>query len=435
MLGQLVLGKYRVTRQLDEGGMSRIYLAKQADPSREVVVKLLKDHLLREKKSVEHFRREIYIMSRFQHPHAVEVYDSTTRAPQGPLMVMEYLRGSDMNAVLGREGRFTPERTGRLLAQLCEVLQAAHEQGIVHRDLKPGNLMLLSPGTAQETIKLMDFGLAKMSSMLYIAPDELVDFHLPPASGTPEYISPEMVRGIDLDGRGDLYSVGVLLYEMLTGRRPFQQATVEALMVAHAEQRPPSFAEAGLGDRIPAAVEAVVLRCLAKTPDGRPATARELLQEYERALGCRFGAMRAPSPSKPRMPALPADAAPAERNCVQHTLEATMPEVMALYKLKGFVADLGGEVLDSVPGMIKVQLDDPAEKKGGLLGWMAGKSSALQTARGTEIELRMERRDPAQPSRLTITLILRPRGGTITTEWKARCTTITRDLQAYLMGR
>ncbi|MFO0926091.1 MAG: serine/threonine-protein kinase [Gemmataceae bacterium] len=349
MLGQLVLGKYRVTRPLDEGGMSRIYLARQTDPAREVVVKVLKDHLLRETKTVEHFRREIYIMSRFRHPHAVEVYDSDARGPRGPVMVMEYLRGADVNAVLAREGRFTPERVGRLLAQLCEVLQAAHDQGIVHRDLKPGNLMLLNPGTPQETLKLMDFGLAKMVSMLYIAPDELVDFRLPPASGTPEYISPEMVRGTEMDGRGDLYSVGVLLFELLTGRRPFLHPTVQALMLAHADERPPTFAEAGMADRVPAEVEAVVQRCLAKTPDDRPKTASDLLREYERAIGRRFTAQRA-APSKPRMLAVPADDAPVERNSVQHTIEATMPEVMALYKLKGFVADLGGEVLGSVPG-------------------------------------------------------------------------------------
>src|SRR5205823_13790966 len=141
--------------------------------------------------------------------------------PGGPILVMEYLRGVDLNALIHREGRFSAERAGRLLVQLCDVLQAAHDQGVVHRDLKPGNLMILHPGTPQETLKLMDFGLAKMHSMLYISPDELVDFNLPAASGTPEYISPEMVRGGEMDARGDLYSVGVILFEMLTGKRPF----------------------------------------------------------------------------------------------------------------------------------------------------------------------------------------------------------------------
>src|SRR5262249_28677702 len=147
MLGQAILGKYLVTRLLDEGGMSKVYLARQADPAREVVVKVLKDQLRLQPKTVEHFRREIHITSRFKHPHAVECYDWSTKDPRGPVLVLEYLRGVDLGGLLARERRFSPERAGRVLAQLCDVLQAAHEAGIVHRDLKPGNLMVLYPGT------------------------------------------------------------------------------------------------------------------------------------------------------------------------------------------------------------------------------------------------------------------------------------------------
>src|SRR5262245_56559862 len=111
MLGQVILGKYRVLRQLDEGGMSKIYLARQLDLAREVVVKVLKEHLRAQAKAVEHFRREIYITSRFHHPHAVTCYDSAPKGPHGPVLVMELLRGVDMNLLLAREGHFTPERT------------------------------------------------------------------------------------------------------------------------------------------------------------------------------------------------------------------------------------------------------------------------------------------------------------------------------------
>ena len=207
---------------------------RQTTPARDAVVKVLKEHLLAQPKAREHFRREIHILARFRHPYAVAYYDSVPHDPAGPLLIMEYLRGVDLNVLLQRTGRFTPERTGRLLAPTCDVLQAAHEQGIVHRDLKPGNLMILYPGTPQETLKLMDFGLAKMTSMLYISPEDLVDFSLPAASGTPEYISPEMVRGGESDARGDLYSVGVVLFEMLTGKRPFE-GDQDALLEAHAE--------------------------------------------------------------------------------------------------------------------------------------------------------------------------------------------------------
>jgi serine/threonine protein kinase len=451
MLGQLILGKYRVMRPLDEGGMSKLYLARQTDPARDAVVKVLKDQLRAQSKTVEHFRREIYITARFKHPNAVACYDFAATGPGSPLLVMEYLRGVDLNTLLQREGRLTPERTGRLLVQLCDALQAAHEQGIVHRDLKPGNLMVLYPGTPQETVKLMDFGLAKMSSMLYISPEDLIDFRLPAASGTPEYISPEMVRGMDLDGRGDLYSVGVMLFEMLTGRRPFLHASIEQLMLAHADAKPPSFADAGLPGAIAPALEAVVMSCLAKYPEQRPASAWELAQSYEKALGRRIlqarataqGARQASQPTKPTaakptamVPILPAS----ERNAYRQSIEATMPEAMAMIKLRGFIFDLGGEVVESVPGMIKVRLAAPAEEKksgGGLFGWVGGgpKQSALAAPPATDLELHMERRDPAQANRLTITLVMKPGPGLITPEWRSRCSQVGRDLQAYLMGR
>src|SRR5437868_4986573 len=137
MQGHVFLDKYTVTRLLDEGGMSKIFLAHQASPSRDVVVKVLKEPLRNNVKAVEHFRREIHIMSRFQHPNAVAYYDSATNDTAGPVLVMEYLRGVVLGILLYRQGKFPPARVGRLLGQLCDVLQTAHAKGIVHRDIKP----------------------------------------------------------------------------------------------------------------------------------------------------------------------------------------------------------------------------------------------------------------------------------------------------------
>jgi serine/threonine-protein kinase len=448
MLGQLVLGKYRVSKLLDEGGMSKIYLARQTEPARDVVVKVLKEPLRTQSKVVEHFRREIHITTRFQHPHAVACYDFSTTDPAGPLMVLEYLRGIDLNLLLQREGRFTPERAGRLLVQLCDVLQAAHNECIVHRDIKPGNLMILHPDTPQETLKLMDFGLAKMEAMLYISPEELVNFHLPAASGTPEYISPEMVRGNEMDGRSDLYSVGVVLYEMLAGRRPFVKSDVNSLMLAHAHEIPPLFSDLGLRDTVPRAIESVVMNCLAKYPDLRPSSAYELALAYENALGRRLMVPR--SGVVPRVnlgsdvrPAVPAttqvratDTRTVERITIRQSVEATMPEAMAMIKLKGFIYDLGGEVVESVPGRIKVRLvDKPPKQPSGLLAVFGRKSAAVPRLHLLDLELHMERRDPTQSSRLTITLVMHPGDALPAPEWRSRCGQISRDLQAYLMGR
>ena len=440
MLGQLVLNKYRVTRLLDQGGMSKIFLARQTNPDRDVVVKVLKDNLAAQAKAQEHFKREIYIMTRFQHPRAVAYVDSSTRERGGPVLVMEYLRGLDLGLLLQRQGKFTPERAGRLLAQLCDVLQAAHAAGIVHRDLKPGNLMVLNAGTPQESLKLMDFGLARMASLLYISAEEIVDWRLPNAAGTPEYICPEQVRGMDMDGRGDLYSVGAILFEMLTGKRPFQNDNIDALLLAHLQEPPPRFGALGLSVSILPAVEQVVHDCLAKTPNQRPRDAAELLKRYESALGKKLGL--APLPAVPPAAAVSAAAAPRDldHSAFTHTVEAAMPEAMAMIKIKGFLFDLGGEVQDSIPGMICVRMPPPrgqGKPRGSLFDWMnrVRQNAIPDTPGGIDLELHMERRDPRQPNHLTITLLMRPTAGSMTLEWRNRCQGIGRDLGAYLMGR
>jgi serine/threonine-protein kinase len=391
-------------------------------------------------KPVEHFRREIHIMTRLQHPNVVATFDAIPRDLRGPILIMEYLRGTDLAGLMPEGQRFTLERAGRILVQLCDVLHYCHQAGVVHRDLKPGNIMILHPNTPQETVKLMDFGLAKMSNMLYISPDEIVDMSLPAASGTPEYISPEMVRGNDLDARGDLYSVGIILFEMLAGRRPFVHSGVEKLMLAHAHEAPPTFAELGISD-IPPAIEAIVRSCMEKYPEKRPANAWELAEAYERALGKRLAVARPggalAAPMKPALNVPRPDPRTGDRSAVRQTVEATMPEAMALVKVKGFIYDLGGEVIESVPGMIKVRLQE--KKSGGLASWLGGfgnsTAASLKTSSGTDIELHLERLDPTNAAKLTITLVMRPVSGMVSPEWRSRAEAIGRDLQAYLMGR
>jgi serine/threonine-protein kinase len=448
MAEQIFLGRYKVTRPLDEGGMSKIYLARQAGSSRDVVVKVLKPEFQAQFKTREHFRREIHIMANFEHPNAVQYLDAGPNDPSGPVLVMEYLRGVDLGVVLHKQGRFTPERAGRLLGQLCDVLQAAHDSGIIHRDIKPGNLMVLNAGLPDEKLKLMDFGLAKMTSTLYIAPDELRNYPEPAASGTPEYICPEEVRGMSLDPRSDLYSVGVVLYEMLAGRRPFEGDKPQLLMHCHEKKTPPTFAEIGLGKAIPPAIEAVVRSCLSKPPDQRPRNATELALTYERTLGKRITQFHRAATSPSRMLAAQtaggaagSSSSPSRQglplNAVQHSIEAVMPEALAIVKLKGFIYDLGGDVVESVPGKIHVRLGDPADKKkSGLFRWLGSGATATATVTpAMEIEMHMERRDPSQPNRLTITLVINPGRNLVTPDMRNRCNQIGRDLQAYLMGR
>src|SRR5262245_5677175 len=162
MQGRVFLGRYETIRLLGEGGMGRVYLAKQLDLGRQVVVKVMHDHIAADATFRERFSREMHLMARFQHPYAVTLYDASLSDPQGSCIVMEYIKGVTLDTILHKTKRLDPVRVGRLLFQTCEVLQAAHAEGIIHRDLKPANLMVVDPDTPYELVKVMDFGLAKL---------------------------------------------------------------------------------------------------------------------------------------------------------------------------------------------------------------------------------------------------------------------------------
>src|SRR5579883_1041836 len=279
MVGRVFLGRYEALSLLGEGGMGRVYLAHQKDLGRQVVVKVMHDHVAADPKFRERFQRETLMMARFQHPYAVTLYDASLNDPQGPCIIMEYIRGVTLDTLLeNNHGKLSPARAGRLLGQLCEVLQAAHSEGIIHRDLKPTNLMVVDPDTPYEIVKVMDFGLAKLlDADVKKVTVTGADF----AVGTPGYMCPEQARGEEMDHRGDLYSVGVILYEVLAGRLPFSGKSTMDVLLAHATEEPPPFAFVGAGGWVSPAVEEVVQCCLAKAPADRPRNARELAERYE----------------------------------------------------------------------------------------------------------------------------------------------------------
>jgi serine/threonine protein kinase len=437
MLGRIFLGRYEAYRLLGEGGMGRVYLARQTDLGRHVVVKVMHDNIAADPKFRERFQRETLLMARFQHPYAVTLFDASLNDPEGPCIVMEYIRGVTLDTLLHRNTRLSPVRVGRLLGQLCEALQAAHAEGIVHRDLKPANLMVVDPDTPHEIIKVMDFGLAKL-----IDPESLKKVTVTGtefAVGTPGYISPEQAKGEELDHRSDLYSVGVILYELLSGRLPFASGATLDMLLAHATEPPPLFSAVGAGDWVPASVEAVVQACLAKDPKHRPSSARDLAERYDTALAHEQVVQeQALSPRHPksaqRAAALEAEAF--DPNALVHHLEAWMPEKIAAYKLRGFVNDVGGEVLESIPGRIRVRLGGrgSAYTVGqGPFSWLGlgRKSSHI------DVELRLQRAEGQQENMLHIIVLMRPTQGELLTDapWRERCNQIFCDLRGYLMGQ
>ncbi len=459
MLGRVFLGRYETIELLGEGGMGRVYLARQTDLGRQVVVKVMHDHVAADPAFRERFTRETLLMARFQHPYAVTLYDASLNDPQGPCIVMEYIKGVTLDTLLQNNGRLTPQRVGRLLGQLCEVLQSAHTAGIVHRDLKPANLMIVDPDTPYELLKVTDFGLAKLLSPEPGHPEKVTNVEF--AVGTPGYMCPEQARGEEMDHRGDLYSVGVILYEVLAGRLPFAGKSTMDVLLAHATEEPPPFAYVGAGGWVTPAIENVVQSCLAKDPAERPANARELAERYEAALAA-DSAPRAPSaaagtPTRPmargkRLPPLPRPelaaplhsgpakaippAAAADPLAMVHQIEAWMPERIAAVKLHGFIQDSGGEVVESVPGRIRVRLGGKGSAyatRGRGLAWLIpGRGSGL-----IDLELLLERPREGRENQLNVTVVLRPEsgdpGGDLT--WRAVCGQIFCDLRAYLMGQ
>jgi serine/threonine-protein kinase len=446
MVGRVFLGRYEAVRLLGEGGMGKVYLARQVDLQRQVVVKVMHEHLAEDPKFAERFQREMLLMARFQHPYAVTLYDASLKDDKGPCIIMEYIRGVTLDALLERNGRLSPQRVGRLLGQLCEVLQAAHAEGMIHRDLKPANLMIVDPDTPYEIIKVMDFGLAKLVDPEVAKKVSVTgtDF----AIGTPGYMCPEQARGEEMDHRGDLYSVGIILYEMLSGKLPFAGRETMDVMLAHATEPPPPFNQMGAGDWVPASVEAVVRQCLSKWPGERPNCARELAERYETALAHEQAILDTSLPSDdPRGQPEPlrdngdgdrtvtlAPVALAEPEAAVFHLEAWMPEKIAEVKLRGFVNDVEGDVLESVPGLIRVRIGG----KGSAYA-LRNRNSWLGLNRRNgqiDVELQLQRTDPARDSLLHLTILMRPtdRRPADDQEWRDRAAQIFCDLRGYLMG-
>jgi serine/threonine-protein kinase len=446
---RLFLGRYKVLRLLDKGGMGCAYLARQSDPDRLVVVKVLHEQFASDPQYRAYFQQEIDCLSRFQHPYAVELYEASINAPEGPCAVMEYVDGQSLDGLLARDGPFGVARVGRLLGRLCAVLQAAHDQGIVHRDLKPANIFIVAADTPRESLKVLDFGLARQvrdsSRGLYLPLEKFVGSRAHKAVGTPDYICPEQFRGDEVDVRGDLYSVGVMLFELLTGRRPFQGATPADVVTAHLYTAPPPLARQNYARAFPPALDALVRACMAKDPADRPQSARELALLYGVAQGSSIWDEREARAGAAAPAARPAEGARHQDKKVDvFRLEAWMPQSIAAVKLRGFVDD-HGEVSDSAPGCLSVRLRMPRKQVASPHppSWLSRLGLGKQTEPPrqfdlVDVDLLTEAPDASQPSNLLVTVRMhRPNVRSIeeVTAWLEWCKQVEGDLAAYLMAR
>jgi eukaryotic-like serine/threonine-protein kinase len=271
--GKVIGERYRLLDRIGEGGMGAVYRAEHTLMRKTVACKLLHGELGRLEDMVRRFEREAQSASRLSHPNIISVTDFG-RAASGELyLVMEYVPGLCLADVI-HEARYLPvPRALAITRQILSALAHAHAQGVVHRDLKPANVMLTpsAEGRDAETVKILDFGVAKMTQGL--APGDRPLTQTAMVFGTPSYMSPEQATGQEVDPRTDLYACGVILYEMLTGRKPFVAKDLVKVLAMQVTARPPSFAEAAPEVQLPAALEAVVMRALEKDRTRRYPTA------------------------------------------------------------------------------------------------------------------------------------------------------------------
>jgi serine/threonine-protein kinase len=272
-----VLGeRYEIGGVLGRGGMAEVHRGRDLRLGREVAVKVLRSDLARDPSFQVRFRREAQAAASLNHPAIVAVYDTgedRTTSGATPYIVMEYVEGETLRDVLRREGRLEPTRAMQLAADICGALDFSHRNGIVHRDVKPGNVMI----TPQGTVKVMDFGIARAVS------DSAATMTSTAAViGTAQYLSPEQARGEAVDARSDVYSVGCLLYELVTGAPPFTGDSPVSVAYQHVREDPrlPS----SINPEIPPELDAILLKAMSKNPANRYQSAAEMRNDLLRAI-------------------------------------------------------------------------------------------------------------------------------------------------------
>ncbi|HST67769.1 MAG TPA: Stk1 family PASTA domain-containing Ser/Thr kinase [Mycobacteriales bacterium] len=275
---RLLGSRYEIGEILGYGGMAEVHRGRDVRLGREVAVKVLRADLARDPSFQARFRREAQAAASLNHPAIVAVYDTGEEDMLGnqPYIVMEYVEGRTLRDVLKIEGRLMPRRAMEIVADVCAALDFSHRNGIVHRDVKPGNVMITPTGA----VKVMDFGIARA-----VADNAATVTQTAAVIGTAQYLSPEQARGENVDARSDVYSTGVLLFELITGSPPFTGDSPVAVAYQHVRENPPP--PSSLNPDVPPELDAIVLKAMAKNPANRYQSAGEMRADLIRAINGR----------------------------------------------------------------------------------------------------------------------------------------------------
>ncbi|MCB9743394.1 MAG: serine/threonine protein kinase [Alphaproteobacteria bacterium] len=277
-IGKLFADRFLILDVLGEGSMGTVYEAREVNQQRPAAVKMIHKHLAMHKRISDRFRREMELTAAIESPYVVKAYDYG-QAPGGELyLAMEFIDGRPLNAVIAKAGRLDVSRAVDIAVQLCHALADAHRRGIIHRDIKPENVMLIETAEGQEEVRILDFGVARLVDTS--GEDEGSVQNTMTRAGSPlgtlPYMSPQQIACEPLDFRTDLYSLGIVLYEMLAGKPPFHSATRKQALQDHLFKQPPPIREAN--PAVTAGLAMVIDALLAKEPEDRPRSADEVIQ-------------------------------------------------------------------------------------------------------------------------------------------------------------
>lgn len=267
LIGTVLSERYRILEVVGRGGMGVVYKARHEFMDRLVALKMLLPTLVADERSIERFQTEARAASRINHPNIIALHDFGLTEDKLPYLVMDYLEGCTLGDLIKRDGQLGVQRTITIFLQICDALDHAHRQKVVHRDLKPGNIMLVQHDEDPNFVKVVDFGVAKMYEAEGDEPQRLTQTG--ELFGSPVYMSPEQCQGDQLDARSDVYSLGCVLYETLTGKLPLVGKNAIETIARHMQVQPQSLADARPDLYIPDWLEAIVFKAMAKKPEHR----------------------------------------------------------------------------------------------------------------------------------------------------------------------